>query len=159
MTRCILAGCVVASLVACETSGPGYTSTAGAVFQPDVSVSVQFAPSTFFIGTPRVLACPAGIFSPSFALVITPQRATNQAIESATFKLIDGTTAGGPSVTFPQPQLTRMFGTTVIVDKRTFNFTPAFTCPLVLPRAMTADVVLSDGTPGGRHVTATMAVE
>jgi hypothetical protein len=154
MTRWVLAGCAVASLVACDTSTTGQY-TAGGVVQPEVAVSVRIAPETFFIGTPGARACVAGVFSPSFALVVTPFGSRNVSVESATFRLIDGSTVGGSSVTFPQPQLTRMFGTLVVVGKRTFNFSPAFSCPTTWPRTMAAEVVLSDG----ERLTAGMALQ
>jgi hypothetical protein len=154
MTRWILAGCAVASLLACDTSGPG-TYRAGGVLQPDVAATVQIAPETFFVGTPGARACSTGLFSPTFALVITPFGSRSASVESATFRLIDGSTIGGPSITFPQAQLTRMFGTLVIVQRRTFTFSPAFSCPTTWPHAMTADVVLS----GGQRHSATMALQ
>ena len=143
MTRWILAGCAVAALVACDTSDTGTFKTTS-VLRPDGAASVQFSPATFVIGPLVTRACSAGLFSPAFALVITPLSSRNMSISSATFRLIDGTTPG-PSVTFPQPQLTNMFGTLVITRPRTFNFAPAFACPTTLPRAMRADVVLEDG--------------
>jgi hypothetical protein len=154
MTKWVLASCAVASLVACDNSTSG-GYTAGAVVQPDAAVSVHIAPATLFIGTPGPRACPSGVFSPSFALVITPFGSRNMSIENATFRLIDGSTVGGPSVTFPQPQLTRMFGTLVVVGSRTFNFSPAFSCPVKWPRAMVADVGLNDG----QRVTASVTLQ
>ncbi|HMF97735.1 MAG TPA: hypothetical protein VKE96_25725 [Vicinamibacterales bacterium] len=152
MTRWILAGCAVAALVACDTSDTGTFKTTS-VLRPDGAVSVQFSPATFVIGTPVTTACAAGLFSPAFALVITPLSSRNMSISSASFRLIDGTTPG-PSVTFPQPQLTNMFGTLVITRPRAFNFAPAFGCPTTVPRAMQADVVLDDG----QQLTASMAL-
>jgi hypothetical protein len=153
MTRWTLAVCAIGSLLACDTSTPG-TYTVGSVVRPDVAVSVQIAPETFFVGTPGAFACPGGVFSPAFALVITPFGAARPLVDSATFRLIDGSTVGGPSITFPRPELTRMFGTLVIAQRRTFAFSPAFGCPAAWPRAMTADVVMSDG----QRFTASMAL-
>ncbi|HXI30117.1 MAG TPA: hypothetical protein VNG89_16885 [Vicinamibacterales bacterium] len=153
MTRWILACCAIGALVACDDSNTGHY-TGRMALQPDAAVIAQISPQTFFVGTPGVLVCTGGFFSPSFTLVVTPGRPLNTSISSATFTLIDGSTRGGPSVTFPQPQLTRMFGTTVLASTRTFPFTPGFQCPTVLPVAMTADVTLDDG----QRLTATMAV-
>ncbi|HJZ76225.1 MAG TPA: hypothetical protein VKE51_31030 [Vicinamibacterales bacterium] len=153
MTRWILAGCAIASLVACDTSDTA-TLTSSSVLRPDVGANVLISPATFVIGTPVARACPGGVFSPAFALVITPVSSRNMSFRSATFRLIDGTTPG-PSVTFPQPQLTNMFGTLVISQPRTFNFAPAFACPTTLPRAMQAEVVMDDG----QHLTASMTLQ
>jgi len=156
MTRWILAGCIIASFVACDssTTAPGI---GGGVMVPDAALVAQIAPASFFIGTP--FACSGvGVFNPSFALVVTPLRSGSASIESATFQLIDGTTLGGPAVTFPQPRLTQMFGSTVIVQRRTFNFAPAFQCPVVVPLSMHADIVVNEGGVS-RHLSASLAFE
>ncbi|HKB13206.1 MAG TPA: hypothetical protein VKD69_21225 [Vicinamibacterales bacterium] len=157
MARWILAGCMIAALVACDDNNNSDRArfTGGSVLGPEAGATVQISPQTFSIGTPFVRSCIGNFFRPSFVLVITPVVSRNQAIESATFRLIDGTTRGGPSVTFPQPVLTQMFGTVFLLGRRSFAFTPSFVCPVVPPLAMTADIMLTDG----QRLTASMGMQ
>jgi hypothetical protein len=113
------------------------------VFQPDTIATVFIAPEALVVSTQACSA--AASFSAPFTLVITPVRAINASVDSATFTLIDGSSLGGPSVTFPRPQLTQMFGTTVIGNRRTFDFAPTFRCPATWPRTIAADIQFDDG--------------
>jgi hypothetical protein len=66
-------------------------------------------------------------------------------MDSVTLRLINGETVGGPTITFPTPDLNRMFGPTVVVGRRAFTFRPQFGCQVGRPQSIAVDVVLSDG--------------
>jgi hypothetical protein len=100
-------------------------------------------------------ACQAGaLFTPSITLVLRGG-SFNASVDTVTFHLIDGSAAGGPSITFPRPQLTQLFGSTVIVGSRSFPFAPAFVCPSATFTAIAADVVLDNG----QQLTATASIQ
>ena len=57
-------------------------------------------------------------------------------------ELIDGSTVGGPTITFPQAQLAGLFGSTVIVGTTRLTFNTQFTCGTRLPQSIAADIAL-----------------
>jgi len=61
----------------------------------------------------------------SFDIVVIPSPQTDVFMDSVTLRLINGESVGGPSVTFPTPDLNRMFGPTVVVGRRAFTFRTA----------------------------------
>jgi hypothetical protein len=95
----------------------------------------------------------------SFDIVVIPSRQTDVFMDSVTLRLINGESVGGPSVTFPTPDLTRMFGPTVVVGRRAFTFRPQFGCQVGRPRSISVDVVLSDGKGRSQSVTGSAAFE
>ena len=74
----------------------------------------------------------------------------DMSVDNVTFRLITGESVGGPMITYPQPQLAGMFGTTAVAPKRVFRFPLEFGCNVHRPRSIAADVILIDRA-GGRH--------
>jgi hypothetical protein len=97
--------------------------------------------------------CPLGqSFAIPFTLVIASPSQLELSMDRVTFQLLDGTNIGGPAVTFPRPGLNGMFGSTLLNGTSSFSFTPDFGCVFTRPRAIAAQVVLSDRTGGTRHL-------
>jgi hypothetical protein len=67
---------------------------------------------------------------------------SSASLDRVTLRLIDGSSVGGPTITFPQAQLTSLFGSTVVVGTRRLTFNTQFTCGSQLPQSIAADVVL-----------------
>jgi hypothetical protein len=90
---------------------------------------------------------------PAFDLVIITSSRVN--LHEVTIRMIDGTHLGGPTVTVPQPELVRRFGTTEILagTKRTLTFRPEFEWTDD-PRAVAADVSYTDDRGLMQQVTA-----
>jgi hypothetical protein len=81
----------------------------------------------------------------SFDIVVISSPQSDVFMDSVTLRLINGETVGGPTITFPTPDLNRMFGPTVVVGRRAFTFRPQFGCQVGRPQSIAVDVVLSDG--------------
>jgi hypothetical protein len=95
----------------------------------------------------------------SLDIVVIPPPQTDVFMDTVTFRLIDGESVGGPSITFPTPDLNRMFGPTVVVGRRAFTFHPQFGCQVGRPRSIGVGVVLSDGKGHSQTVAGTAAFE
>ena len=69
---------------------------------------------------------------------------------------LDATSVGGPSVTFPQPDLRSQFGTTLVSagSTRTFGFRPLFTCGR-RPLTVAADITFLIGIGRTERLTVT----
>jgi hypothetical protein len=147
-------------LAGCYNSSPGkYSDTLA--FAPTTSVSSQILfPSTLPVivipGSPCQTAQEIAVAT-SFDIVVIPSSPTDVFMDSVTMRLINGETVGGPSITFPTPDLNRMFGPTVVVGRRAFTFRPQFGCQVGRPRSIAVDVVLSDGKGHSQTVTGTAA--
>ena len=65
---------------------------------------------------------------------------------SFTVHLLSGENVGGPMVTYPQANLTRLFGSTLIVPgvSRSFVFQPPFVCTTLQPCKILADATFVD---------------
>jgi hypothetical protein len=88
-------------------------------------------------------------------LVLTASRPVN--LDQVTIHLLDGSNVGGPSVTFPQPDLTSQFGSIHLAagTTRSFGFHTHFGCSVQVPRGVTADVHFVDGDGASSMVSAT----
>jgi hypothetical protein len=95
----------------------------------------------------------------SFNIVVISSPQTDVFMDSVTLRLINGETVGGPSITFPTPDLNRMFGPTVVAGRRAFPFQPQFGCQPGRPGSIAIDVVLSDGKGNSQVVTGSAAFE
>ncbi len=146
--------CLGALLVAaCDNNGSSQNNAANLGFRPSTSTVLQMTTTAGPLGV-STATCQAGmLFTPSVTIVITGA-SSNASIDTVTFHLIDGSAAGGPSITFPRLQLTELFGSTVVVGSRGFPFTPTFVCPSATLRAIDAEVALDDG----RQLTASLAL-
>ena len=114
-------------------------------FRPFISLAPN--PITF---TPlSVFPCTGGgfVFDPSLHLVITAS-VNDVTFDSVTIHLVDGSNLGGPSVTVPRPQLTTLFGSTLIRagTTRDFVLSPDFGCVTVFPTALQTTAVVVDST-------------
>jgi hypothetical protein len=146
----------------CTDGAPGkYTNTM--VFAPTPTFDSQVLfPSTLPViviaGSPCQTAREIAVAT-SFDIVVIPSSQTDVFMDSVTLSLITGENVGGPSVTFPSPDLTRMFGPTVVVSRRAFTFRPQFGCQASKPSSMTVGVVLTDGKGHSHSVERNAAFE
>src|SRR5262245_30323822 len=129
--------CAVLALTACDNNGTGVVTS---VFTPTASAAAWISPQSIPFAAFNGFGCPFGSpFSTTFDLVISPAR-SQLTLDSVKLRLNDGSSLGGASVTFPRPQLTQMFGSTLVIDTRTFGFNPSFVCGSVVPVGLTADI-------------------
>jgi len=108
--------------------------------------------------TARILQCAP--FAPLGSVHLAVTASTpNLFVDRITIQMIDGTHLGGPMVTFPRPQLTSMFGTTVLVPGRTsvFVLQPAFGCAVFSTGSLRTQALLVDGRGIGTWMTASSA--
>jgi hypothetical protein len=144
-------------LASCDEGHNAMLSNAGA-FSPALSptpipaVSLQIVPLAVPLATTPALACQS--FTAAFDLVIVAPSLRDSSLEAVTLRLVDGSSVGGPAMTFPRAALTNMFGSTFLIGTSAFTFRPTFACVLN-PVAITADVVLVDGTGSARTLTST----
>src|SRR5262245_4181268 len=142
------------SLASCSV-GPGKGMVTGTV-TPASLIDAHISPAVISVGVTTATLCPT--FATPFDLVIVPTAESRAFLDSVTLRLVDGSSVGGPAVTFPQPALTHIFGSTLIVGSRTFSFLPQFDCGFV-PRALQADIVIVDDKGVERQMTATATVK
>src|SRR5262245_11958066 len=97
--------------VACETSSTGTATVVGSLAPSTTTLRLSIAPSPLSL-VPLTLSCELQqrAFSTTFDLVVVP--ASPAALDRVTLRLIDGSSVGGPTLTFPRPQLVQMFGST-----------------------------------------------
>jgi len=121
------------------------------------STGVVVAPGTNMPGVVVIGSNPTTNAQSDLRFVVN---ATTQSLNlnSFTVHLLSGENAGGPMVTYPQANLTSLFGSTVIVrgGTRTFLFHPPFVCTTVQPCKILADATFTDGS-GQQHATSTAA--
>ena len=145
MKRLPLLLCAVLALTACDNNGTGVATSVFTPTQTHTSASAWITPQTIPFATLNGFGCPFGSpFSTTFGVVISPSQKLT--VDSVTLRLSDGSSLGGSSVTFPQPQLTRMFGSTLVIDTRVFEFNPSFVCGAGVPLSVTADIVFIDAS-------------
>jgi hypothetical protein len=115
------------------------------------SIGVPTAPA---YGTSVGYACATSAHVSSwFDLMISAADSVN--LSGVTIRLIDGSSVGGPTITFPSPKLAAQFGNTSIVagTSRTFRFEPRFPCGQRRPYAVAADVVFVDHVGAAQTIT------
>jgi hypothetical protein len=118
---------------------------------------VTLTPSLIGLTSLPGFNCPA--FSGAFNVVIVAST-SDLNMSAATFRLIDGTTVGGPSVTIPTDNLTNSFGSTLILagTSRSFAMHPVFGCSGLHPQQLTADIVVTDRQGTSHTLSATASV-
>ena len=155
--RTFVSGCCVTALAivlsACEGGAPVVPTqiTTAPLVSPAVTASIGTAtqaPAFWILGCTGHSQVAA-----AFDIVIVasmPMRLNN-----VTIQLIDGSSLGGPMVTFPQPSLITQFGTTDLFNgiARTFTFWPQFGCGARRPDRVVAQLTLLDSTGAPRGVT------
>lgn len=131
------------ALVACEGGGRGMAPGA---LSPSNTLSARITPQSLTPTPLTTFACgpgPAQALTTAFDVVFAGTRRAS--VERATFRLVDGSTLGGPMVTFPRPDLERMFGSVTFIGQRAFRFQPTFGCGFA-PRSLLGEIViLTDG--------------
>jgi hypothetical protein len=124
-------------------------------FTPSPAIAVFIPPSPLPIVTIPTIGCSGfGAFTTAFDLVVTTGR-NSLSLDSATFRLLDGTNVGGSPITIPQTELVSMFGSTKVVGSRAFPFRPQFGCGSRRPVSITGDIRLVDSSGAMSNVTVT----
>jgi len=115
----------------------------GSVAAPDAAFGVvaSVAPSIFFptFGGPCIVAGSPGTFD------LRISSANTVSLNQVTFRLGDGGSVGGPSVTIPSTTLSSQFGSTVIIGggNRILTFPSPFGCATLFPGQLVfVDLVL-----------------
>ena len=92
-----------------------------------------------------------------FDLVITAL--TPVEVDSVTIQMLDGTSLGGPMLTFPRPKLTERFGDLRVAAgiPRRFGFEPQFPCGTSVT-GVRADIALRYPRGGTYAITASQAL-
>ena len=142
-----------ASAVAACDGGNGTKIFVGRSLQPSsvvafgsTSTIAQIQPSFLVQQAVPTFGCPlVQPFTTSFQIVIVQPR-VDVTMNQVTLQFINGTNIGGTPVPFPQPNLTRMFGHTLVraFTTRAFPFFQGFGCFPSTPKRMTAQIVLAD---------------
>jgi hypothetical protein len=157
---------VAAAAVAACDAGKGTMIVTGSVLQPSSAIAfgststvAQIQPSFLVHQSVLTFGCPlVQPFTTSFQIVIVQPR-FDVTLNQVTLQFIDGTNLGGTPIPFPQPNLTRMFGHTLVRagTTRAFPFLQAFGCFPTTPKRMTAQIVLAD--PSGATQATSVAAD
>jgi hypothetical protein len=126
-------------------------------FSPTPEIAAQFSPQVLPFALVTSSCAVGPVFTTGFNLVIFQERPSF--LDQVTVHLLDGTSVGGPAITFPRSQLNGMFGSTLVVSSRAFPFRPQFACGLGRPRSIRADVVLIDANGSSRNVSVSAAFQ
>ena len=137
--------------VACDD----VTTAIGTPVAPTNAPFVGRLDSLTVASTARIFGCSLSAPFGSVHVALTAT-AANLSVDRFTIQMIDGTNLGGPMVTFPQPQLRSMFGTTVLVPGRTsvFALQPSFGCPVFAAGALRTQAFIVNDRGAGTWVTA-----
>jgi hypothetical protein len=153
--------CATLTLAACDDSssnGPHLIASSGTgLISSTPTVTARVAPQTLPIVTVPTTASCAFVpgFATAFDLIFVSVPDTAFFVDRVTFRLNDGSSVGGPSLTFPRRELDSMFGSTLITGSRAFPFHPVFGCGLPNVRTLFIDVTLVNRGGSVREVTAT----
>lgn len=102
---------------------------------PALALGVRLSPDRLLAGQFPLASCPFNRgFSTTFDLVAVGGADAGR-LDRVNIQLLDGTHPGSP-ITFTQPALTSMFGSTSIDGTRTFRFSPQFGCVTAAPTAI-----------------------
>jgi hypothetical protein len=146
--------CGTLALASCGDNGQRGASMAATLVSPSVTIGAQISPQSLPISiAAATIGCP--LVTTSFDLIVLPSRAARVSVDSVTLRLIDGTSVGGPMLTFPRPNLNRMFGSLSVVSRRAFPFQAQFGCATRTPRSLAAEIVVVDDTGASQTLTAT----
>jgi hypothetical protein len=134
----------IAALVACD-DWSRHGNRANIAFAPTETIGAQISPPVITLTTLATSTCAtAVVLTSSFDLIVLATQGVDMFVDSVTFRLIDGSNLGGPSITFPSAQLSQMFGTTTVTQNRVFAFRPEFGCPVARPGSIAAEGILID---------------
>jgi hypothetical protein len=158
MMRLVGLLCGTLALASCAGNEQSGASTTAALVSPTLTVGAQISPQSLPMSTAAAtIGCP--LVTTSFDLIVLPSRAGRVSVQSVTLRLIDGTSLGGPMLTFPRPELNRMFGSLLVVTRRAFTFQAQFGCATRTPRSMAADIVVVDETGAAQTLTASASFQ
>lgn len=154
--RIVAIVCAALALASCQVHGG--VGVGGSVFVPAAAVGVVISPAVVTAVPVVTVGCPfVPPFSTDFTLVVSAS--TDLFVQGVTIRLIDGSSVGGPTLTFPQAELTSRFGSTVVAaGGREFPFHPQFGCGVIVPSAITAEVVVADRSGRTQTLTARASV-
>ena len=143
--------CATLALVSCADSPPHAKGVGGLIFVPSEIVNAQLSPARLpFTVLPSTLCPLVPSFTTAFDLIVAAGN-VRLSLDRVTLHLNDGTNVGS-SLTFPQAQLTQLFGSTLVVGNRTFGFRPTFGCGAGLPLSIRADLDLLDASGAMRTI-------
>jgi hypothetical protein len=146
----ILVGAI--ALAGCDgrTGKITYGSVAAPTDSALSGIVTTISPSAFL---PSVVGVPCFGSAPGFDLAVTAASTVN--VNQVTLRLGDGSTVGGPSVTFPNAALVAQFSSTRILggSTRLLTFASPFGCRFVTTPLIFADVVFADLSGNMRVVT------
>jgi len=99
-------------------------------------------------------------FTTQFQIVIV-QPNVDVTVNQVTIQFINGTNLGGTPIPFPQPNLTQMFGHTLVHahTTRAFPFAQGFGCFPSSPKRMDVQVVLADANGATQQTMATADIQ
>jgi len=155
-------GSILAALFAaggCDT-GPTKILVAPSTFIPSPSAVVFVQPSVIAL-TPTVTPSCVGFVPVDGLDLVVRQPPTNVTLSAVTIQMIDGTHLGGSPVTIPQPRLTSLFPSTLIVAGTVgvFSFSPIiFGCVTTLPTSVVVNATLTDQSGNSQQVSTTVSV-
>jgi hypothetical protein len=151
-------------VAACANDNRTRLVVGGSVLQPTAPFVGGF--SVFSLIQPQFLSSQ---FVGPFGCPLLPPRSTSFEIlvqqtnvdlfmNQVTLRFIDGSGVGGSPITFPRPDLNRMFGQTFVRANsfRSFPFTQRFGCFPVAPTVLAADLQFVDAN-GASHATSLTA--
>jgi hypothetical protein len=155
MTKLYVVVCAAIAFTACS-DGDRTTKPGGVSFlSPDPlsdTISVRLSPEKLTAGAVAFARCPFNrAFGTTFDLIAVGGPDVHH-LDQVTVRLLDGTHLG-PSITFPQPLLSTMFGSTEVVGTRAFRFSPEFGCLAMHPRSMIVDAAFRHPRGRTRHFT------
>jgi hypothetical protein len=151
---CLVIAAAIATSACDSNNGSGGVTTASPIL-----AAANISPSLVNLTALGGFNCPGFAFGSSFDLIIVAGSG-RQNLDEANFRLLDGTTVGGPSVTIPSMQLTSQFGSTEILAgaSRAFHMSPSFGCAVGKPHAMAATVVLVNQHGQRQSLTSTASI-
>ncbi len=161
MSRWTLPSVLILAVLA--AAGCGDTSTrigVGVLSAPTVPINATISPQALQLTT--LAGVPCASFAASAArlqVAVFAPSGTNLFVDRVTFRLLDGSSVGGPQMTFPRADLNALFGTTLVNAgaQRVFAFQPTFGCGVFQPITLAADLFLLDQF-GVQRVTTLTAV-
>lgn len=108
-------------LASCNDAGLSGGTTLSTLVSPTLTVRAQISPQSLPMVNAVTVACPL-MPTTTFKLIVLPSDLARLSVESVTLRLIDGTSLGGPMLTFSRTDLNSLFGSTLVETQRVFTF-------------------------------------
>src|SRR6266581_7908175 len=103
--------CATLTLASCADSTQSGGTNLTTLTSPTPTVGVQISPQRLPLTDAVIIGCPLAPTT-HFNLIVLPSQPALVSLESVTIRMIDGTSLGGPMLTFSHPDLNRLFGST-----------------------------------------------